>query len=120
MAAACIANFFIICAPYTSRAGATILISATDEMRNSQDPVPYTEAHFYGSMIRFIQQKIGSLHGVPLQYSWQVSEVTDAVTAAKNVMKDARTAFSQVAQKKKADRPPKAPASKAKAKAKGA
>jgi hypothetical protein len=71
-------------------------------------------------MIRFIQQKIGSLHGVPLQYSWQVSEVTDAVTAAKNVMKDARTAFSQVAQKKKADRPPKAPASKAKAKAKGA
>ena len=39
--------------------------------------------------------------------------MTDAVTAAKNVMKDARTAFSQVAQKKKADRPPKAPASKA-------
>ena len=84
----------------------------------TQFPIP--RFIFYGSMIRFIQQKIGSLHGVPLQYSWQVSEVTDAVTAAKNVMKDARTAFSQVAQKKKADRPPKAPASKAKAKAKAA
>ena len=46
--------------------------------------------------------------------------MTDAVTAAKNVMKDARTAFSELAQKKKADRPAKAPAGKAKAKAKAA
>ena len=68
-----------------------------------------------------MKENMCSFRGTALQYSRQVSDVTDAVTAAKAVMKDARTAFSEESQKKRAERPPKAPASKApagKAKAK--